>query len=92
MIIVSIWSQYYCELVSFPGLVPRLCAVSFPGLCTEPGMRLTEDHSPIQFPVLCQQFYTLIHYICEIFPERVAVLPEELFVACLQLLEAGVSK
>ena len=46
---------------------------------------------PPQFPNLCRQFYTLVNYICESFPERLATLPEQLFLACMQLLERGVA-
>ena len=42
-----------------------------------------------QFPSLCQQFYTLVNYICESFPERLPSLPDKLFLSRMHLLESG---
>ena len=42
-----------------------------------------------QFPSLCRQFYTLVNYICESFPERLPSLPDQLFLSCMHLLESG---
>ncbi len=47
---------------------------------------------PLQFPSLCQQFYTLTGYVCELFPEKVVVMPEKLFLTVMSLLEAGVTR
>ncbi|KAM7380116.1 hypothetical protein PAMP_003431 [Pampus punctatissimus] len=33
----------------------------------------------LKFPSLCNQYYKLITFICEIFPEKIPQLPEELF-------------
>jgi hypothetical protein len=46
----------------------------------------------LKFPTLCRQFYTLINYICATFPEKLPTLPDDLFLACMQLLEAGLQE
>uniref|UniRef100_A0A452QAN4 Exportin-4 n=1 Tax=Ursus americanus TaxID=9643 RepID=A0A452QAN4_URSAM len=33
----------------------------------------------LKFPTLCNQYYKLITFICEIFPEKIPQLPEDLF-------------
>ena len=45
--------------------------------------------SSLQFPSLCLQFYTLINYICESFPDKLPSLPDQLFLTCMHLLETG---
>ena len=49
----------------------------------------TQLFSSLQFPSLCLQFYTLINYICESFPDKLPSLPDQLFLTCMHLLETG---
>lgn len=44
-----------------------------------------------QFPSLCNQYYKLITFICEIFPEKIPQLPEELFKSLMFSLELGMT-
>lgn len=44
-----------------------------------------------QFPSLCNQYYKLITFICEIFPEKIPLLPEELFKSLMFSLELGMT-
>lgn len=44
-----------------------------------------------QFPSLCNQYYKLITFICEIFPEKIPQLPEELFKSLMYSLELGMT-
>ena len=47
--------------------------------------------SMLQFPSLCNQYYKLITFICEIFPEKIPQLPEELFKSLMFSLELGMT-
>jgi hypothetical protein len=47
--------------------------------------------SLFQFPSLCNQYYKLITFICEIFPEKIPQLPEELFKSLMFSLELGMT-
>lgn len=44
-----------------------------------------------QFPSLCNQYYKLITFICEIFPEKIPQLPEDLFKSLMFSLELGMT-
>lgn len=44
-----------------------------------------------QFPTLCNQYYKLITFICEIFPEKIPQLPEDLFKSLMYSLELGMT-
>ncbi|KAG9349710.1 hypothetical protein JZ751_028158 [Albula glossodonta] len=44
-----------------------------------------------EFPSLCNQYYKLITFICEIFPEKIPQLPEELFKSLMFSLELGMT-
>ena len=48
-------------------------------------------HVSLQFPSLCRQFYTLINYVCESFPDRLPSLPDHLFLAFMRLVESGLN-
>uniref|UniRef100_A0A8C2NUP6 Exportin-4 n=1 Tax=Capra hircus TaxID=9925 RepID=A0A8C2NUP6_CAPHI len=43
------------------------------------------------FPTLCNQYYKLITFICEIFPEKIPQLPEDLFKSLMYSLELGMT-
>uniref|UniRef100_A0AAV2JYF6 Exportin-4 n=2 Tax=Knipowitschia caucasica TaxID=637954 RepID=A0AAV2JYF6_KNICA len=45
----------------------------------------------LKFPSLCNQYYKLITFICEIFPEKIPLLPEELFKSLMFSLELGMT-
>ncbi|XP_062390462.1 exportin-4 isoform X1 [Sardina pilchardus] len=45
----------------------------------------------LKFPSLCNQYYKLITFICEIFPEKIPQLPEELFKSLMISLELGMT-
>ncbi|XP_041739254.1 exportin-4 isoform X4 [Coregonus clupeaformis] len=45
----------------------------------------------LKFPSLCNQYYKLITFICEIFPEKIPQLPEELFKSLMYSLELGMT-
>lgn len=45
----------------------------------------------VQFPSLCNQYYKLITFICEIFPEKIPQLPEDLFKSLMFSLELGMT-
>lgn len=45
----------------------------------------------LKFPSLCNQYYKLITFICEIFPEKIPQLPEELFTSLMFSLELGMT-
>ncbi|XP_026074158.1 exportin-4 [Carassius auratus] len=45
----------------------------------------------LKFPSLCNQYYKLITFICEIFPEKIPQLPEELFKSLMCSLELGMT-
>ncbi|XP_065487667.1 exportin-4 isoform X2 [Caloenas nicobarica] len=45
----------------------------------------------LKFPSLCNQYYKLITFICEIFPEKIPQLPEDLFKSLMYSLELGMS-
>ncbi|XP_043929121.1 exportin-4 [Protopterus annectens] len=45
----------------------------------------------LKFPSLCNQYYKLITFICEIFPEKIAQLPEDLFKSLIYSLELGMT-
>lgn len=47
--------------------------------------------SAFQFPSLCNQYYKLITFICEIFPEKIPQLPEDLFKSLMFSLELGMT-
>lgn len=47
--------------------------------------------SSVQFPSLCNQYYKLITFICEIFPEKIPQLPEDLFKSLMFSLELGMT-
>ena len=53
---------------------------------------LIASSSSSQFPSLCQQFFSLICYVCELFPEKVVQLPDTMLLTYLKLLEAGMTK
>jgi hypothetical protein len=42
--------------------------------------------------MLCQQFFTLLHYLCRDFPERVFTLPDKMVISFMKLLEIGLTK
>jgi len=44
-----------------------------------------------QFPSLCNQYYKLITFMCEIFPEKIPQLPEDLFKSLMVSLELGLT-
>lgn len=46
----------------------------------------------LQFPKLCLQFYTLLHYMCQDFAEKVITLPDKMLLAFIKLLEMGLTK
>uniref|UniRef100_L7N149 Exportin-4 n=1 Tax=Myotis lucifugus TaxID=59463 RepID=L7N149_MYOLU len=45
----------------------------------------------LKFPTLCNQYYKLITFICEIFPEKIPQLPEDLFKSPMCSLELGMT-
>ncbi|KAL5457573.1 hypothetical protein EMCRGX_G034844 [Ephydatia muelleri] len=45
----------------------------------------------LQFPPLCIQFYTLVGYICEVCPEKIVALPEDMLHACIHAVEIGLN-
>ncbi|XP_053312418.1 exportin-4 [Spea bombifrons] len=45
----------------------------------------------LKFPSLCNQYYKLITFICEIFPEKIPQLPEDLFKSLMYSLELGMT-
>ncbi|XP_076857923.1 exportin-4 [Brachyhypopomus gauderio] len=45
----------------------------------------------LKFPSLCNQYYKLITFICEIFPEKIPQLPDELFKSLMFSLELGMT-
>ncbi|XP_063069807.1 exportin-4 [Engraulis encrasicolus] len=45
----------------------------------------------LKFPSLCNQYYKLITFICEIFPEKIPQLPEDLFKSLMISLELGMT-
>ncbi|KAL6090325.1 hypothetical protein STEG23_009248 [Scotinomys teguina] len=45
----------------------------------------------LKFPTLCNQYYKLITFICEIFPEKIPQLPEDLFKSLMYSLELGMT-
>uniref|UniRef100_A0A3B3BS37 Exportin-4 n=1 Tax=Oryzias melastigma TaxID=30732 RepID=A0A3B3BS37_ORYME len=45
----------------------------------------------LKFPSLCNQYYKLITFICEIFPEKIPQLPEDLFKSLMFSLELGMT-
>jgi hypothetical protein len=45
----------------------------------------------LQFPVLCSQYFSLVGFMMETYPEKVAVLPYDLFDALLESLLFGMS-
>uniref|UniRef100_A0A8C1SYC7 Exportin-4 n=1 Tax=Cyprinus carpio TaxID=7962 RepID=A0A8C1SYC7_CYPCA len=45
----------------------------------------------LKFPSLCNQYYKLVTFICEIFPEKIPQLPEELFKSLMCSLELGMT-
>uniref|UniRef100_UPI00358FA5D2 exportin-4 isoform X2 n=1 Tax=Myxine glutinosa TaxID=7769 RepID=UPI00358FA5D2 len=48
-------------------------------------------HNLLKFPSLCSQFFKLITFMCELFPEKIASLPEELFKSFMVSLELGLT-
>ncbi|MGH0148689.1 UNVERIFIED_CONTAM: hypothetical protein FKN15_053632 [Acipenser sinensis] len=45
----------------------------------------------LKFPSLCNQYYKLITFICEIFPEKIPQLPDDLFKSLMFSLELGMT-
>ena len=45
-----------------------------------------------QFPVLCSEFFKLTTCLCEMYPAKMSLLPEELFKNLMASLEVGLSK
>ncbi|XP_056292656.1 exportin-4-like isoform X1 [Pseudoliparis swirei] len=45
----------------------------------------------LKFPSLCNQYYKLITFMCEIFPEKIPQLPEDLFKSLMVSLELGLT-
>ncbi|KAF7251050.1 Exportin-4 [Varanus komodoensis] len=45
----------------------------------------------LKFPSLCNQYYKLITFICEIFPEKIPQLPDDLFKSLMYSLELGMT-
>ncbi|XP_002740804.1 exportin-4-like [Saccoglossus kowalevskii] len=45
----------------------------------------------LKFPTLCSQYYKLISFICEIYPEKICQLPEQLFKSLLGSIELGLT-
>ena len=42
--------------------------------------------------MLCSEFFKLTTYVCEMYPEKMSVLPEELFKNLMASLEVGLTK
>lgn len=59
-------------------------------LCPRRGCGFNSAFSS-QFPSLCNQYYKLITFICEIFPEKIPQLPEDLFKSLMFSLELGMT-
>ncbi|CAN0300704.1 unnamed protein product [Lampetra fluviatilis] len=49
------------------------------------------SHDLLKFPSLCNHYFKLITFICELFPEKIAALPEELFKSFMLSLELGIT-
>ncbi|XP_077977331.1 exportin-4-like [Glandiceps talaboti] len=45
----------------------------------------------LKFPSLCNHFYKVTSFICEIYPEKICQLPEELFKSLLASIELGLT-
>ncbi len=45
-----------------------------------------------QYPDLCKNFYELLHYVCEIFPEGIAMLNEDTFHQMSKLIDMGCTR
>lgn len=45
-----------------------------------------------QFPVLCSEFFKLTTCLCEMYPAKISLLPDELFKNLMASLEVGLSK
>ena len=45
-----------------------------------------------QFPSLCSQYFKLATYVCDMYPERMSLLPEDLFKNLMGTLEVGMAK
>ena len=45
-----------------------------------------------QFPVLCSEFFKLTTCLCEMYPAKMSLLPDELFKNLMASLEVGLSK
>ena len=85
---VCVWSLFLLFILFCPSLPPSL-PLSLP----LPPSLPTYLPTPLpQFPTLCQQFYHLLHYVCEIFPDHLVSLPDHLFLAVARLLEKGLTR
>ena len=45
-----------------------------------------------QFPVLCSEFFKLTTYVCEMYPAKMSLLPQDLFKNLMTSLEVGLTK
>lgn len=46
----------------------------------------------LHFPALCEQFFKLVVFMCEIYPEKLVSLPPALFTMLVQSLEFGIDQ
>lgn len=42
--------------------------------------------------MLCTEFFKLTTYVCEMYPEKMSALPDELFKSLMASLEVGLTK
>lgn len=45
----------------------------------------------LKFPTLCTEFFKLTTYVCEMYPEKMSALPDELFKSLMASLEVGLT-
>ncbi|XP_038078024.1 exportin-4-like isoform X2 [Patiria miniata] len=46
----------------------------------------------LKFPILCSEYFKLITFICELFPDKICLLAESLFTNFMASLEVGLSE
>ncbi|NXC57736.1 XPO4 protein, partial [Aleadryas rufinucha] len=87
---VTAEEDQYQDLLLIMELLTNLLSKEFIDF-SDTGIKKLIIDEPQVFPSLCNQYYKLITFICEIFPEKIPQLPEDLFKSLMYSLELGMS-